>query len=135
MATSQATTFFHGGAPGRRALDWLEPPSATGARSMASYAPPGARAVIDAARPGVLDESIGYITTDRQTARAFAAVWCDERRLGGSLYEVRPEGDVDIDPDCPDGTSFRCRRALVVKVHALRVVMTIERALEVLERV
>jgi hypothetical protein len=126
--------FWHGGAPGRRPQDWLEAPEVSGARSMASYLRPADLAAIRAIKPGAIAESFVYVTTRRNAARAFASMWCDGKRQCGSLYVVQPEGELELDPDCPDGTSFRCRRAQVLLVESTQVSMDLERALMYLEQ-
>ena len=125
------TTYWHGGAPGRSALDWLEPPAVSGARSMASYCPEPEQAAFTAA--GYARADLVYVTTRRDDARVFAALWCDDNSLGGSLYEVRPEGELTLDPDCPDGTSWTCARALVVRVAVAHVQIEIGEAMAHLE--
>ncbi len=94
---------YHGGAPGLRPGQKVQPPSATGARSCADYDREHCRA------------DRVYMTTDADEATIYAAL-----SSGGGLgdvYEVEPVGE--LTPDPPGGVgaeSYSTRAATVVAV-------------------
>ena len=113
-------TFWHGGVPGLRVGDRLLPPSVTGTdRNLHQYSKEFA--------PGVQDGAKVYVTTDRNAAKAFAALYPK-----GALYRVRPEGEMTVDPDAPDGTSFACESATVEAVYDRLVNLSPARAFRIL---
>ena len=94
--------FFHGGVPDRLPGQHILPPCTTGVRSTALY---GASMVCDPSQV--------YVTTDVQAAMLFAAGHPSGR---GSVYLVKPVGELIPDPDCTtDGLSYSCDKAEVVK--------------------
>lgn len=98
--------YWHGGAPGLKPGDVLLPPDATGASSLAEY-----RAAVGAGGDVLRTDRV-FVATDRQVARGYAAL-----KPNGALYEVRPEGVLEPDPDCLlPGLSWQCERAVVVSV-------------------
>ena len=97
--------YYHGGVCGLKIGDWILPPSITGTdRTLVHY--------VDAATMG--DEHVRpdkvYVTTALRAARAFAGCLPN-----GTLYEVEPEGELEIDPDCAP-ISFMCDRAKVIRI-------------------
>lgn len=99
------TKFFHGGVRGLSVGDWILPPTETKTdRTLVHY--------VDAVTMGaeyVRPDKV-YVTTAQRAARAFAACLPN-----GTLYEVLPEGELEVDPDCsPIG--FMCDRAKIVRV-------------------
>lgn len=93
--------YFHGGAPN---LKKILPPSITQAPSCASY---GAAAVCRRDRV--------YLTKDVREAMIFAALHPSDR---GTVYEVRPVGAVENDPDYlgPPGQCVAVESADVIGV-------------------
>lgn len=88
--------------PGRLLL----PPDVTGVESLGQY-----REQLGAS-PLVLRTDRVYVASDREVARAYAAL-----RPNGALYEVVPVGEMEPDPDCMEpGLSWQCRAASVVRV-------------------
>lgn len=99
--------YFHGGYPGLKPGDLIQPPDTTGTdrRLSATAAELGAPA--HATRTDVV-----YVTTGRNVARAFAAFYPD-----GALYRVEPRGELEPDPDSGiPGLSWQCPAAEVVAV-------------------
>ena len=95
--------YYHGGFPGLKRGDYVWPPSETGVRSCSEFGAAGVH------RPDRV-----YITTDRDAAAMWAA--CFPLSLG-RVYEVKPIGDIETDPDCvADGLSFQCERARVKRI-------------------
>ncbi len=99
--------YWHGGVPGLKPGDVLVPPEVSGVSdALSEYRE------MFGVDPALLRRDRVYVATDRQVARAYAAF-----RPSGSLYEVRPEGVLEPDPDCSvDGLSWQCERAVVVSV-------------------
>lgn len=97
--------YYHGGVKGLSVGDWILPPSVTKTdRTLVQY--------VDALTLGaehVRPEKV-YITTAIRAAKAFAACLPN-----GSVYEVEPEGELEIDPDCAP-ISFMCNRARIVRI-------------------
>ena len=93
--------YFHGGYPGLKPGDLIQPPDITGTerRLSATAAEIGAPAY--STRTDVV-----YVTTGRDVARAFAAFYPDE-----------PRGQLEPDPDSGiPGLSWQCPAAEVVAV-------------------
>lgn len=69
-----------------------------------------------------------FVTSDRQFGRAWASTVGRRHgeRRSGTLYQVRPEGPLGLDPDYAMGTpvSWYCSRAVVVRVAEVEVRMT-----------
>jgi hypothetical protein len=104
MARRQLTRYWHGGVPGLRPGDRLRPAS-----QLATLPSIHAWAGYDS------DPDWVYVTVDRTHAKFHASAYLDSSdRPGGDLYNVRPRGELQPDPDYPDGISFRCRSAIVV---------------------
>ena len=98
--------YWHGGMPGLKVGDRILPPCESGTErrliDSLPYAPPD-----DVARDDVV-----YLSTDRNVAKGYAAYYPD-----GALYEVRPVGELEPDPDCNvEGLSWRAPAAEVVSV-------------------
>lgn len=92
--------YYHGGSPGIKCGEFILPPTATGAKSLADY---GAE--------GVCRRDRVYITTIYEAAVMFAAGIKD-----GMVYECVPSGILEPDPDCIDpGVSFQCEKAMVIR--------------------
>jgi len=124
---SAERTYWHGGpaglAPGSRLLS----PAVTGhtsipAPELAALAP------FDVGRRNRV-----YFTVDRQMARGHAAA-AGIRAGRGALYRVRPDGDVEHDPDFPPGISWCARSALILAVDELDVTMTDQQLSQALNR-
>lgn len=98
---------FHGGPPGLRPGDAILPPSETGVRCSSDYGAAGTHR-----RDRV------YLTDSLAAATMFAALHPSGR---GQVYEVRPDGPLEPDPDCrAEGLSFQCPRATVVRMFKVR---------------
>jgi len=97
------TSYFHGGPRGLRRI---LPPSVTGAHSSAEFG------------NHVVRHDRVYVTTNYTAAAMYAALQpCGK----GVVYEVRPLGKLEHDPDCKDlGLSFQCESALVLKATRLK---------------
>lgn len=82
--------YFHGGAPGLRAGDLIEPRPSDDTRHLRDGCP-----TCEARRRGEQlpeddnDPSLVYVTTDREYARIYAAGYGD-----GALYRVEPVGEL-----------------------------------------
>lgn len=112
------TRWWHGGAPGLRPGDRILPASRLSDVAALGYALEGYPA----------DPSTVYITSDKTLARAYAGKWTDgTRRIGGDLYNVRPRGQLNPDPDYIDDPACQtCTSAVVVAVAERRITMTLE---------
>lgn len=107
---ADALHYFHGGYGGLRVGDMILPPSVTGAVSTASY---GAASVCRRDRV--------YVTSRFDNAVDAAAVHPSGR---GKVYEVKPLGDLTVDPDAlrlpgQEPWSWECLKAVVVAVHRI----------------
>lgn len=103
--------YFHGGVPGMKPGDLIEPqPLGEGAHLLDGCP------VCEARKTGVqlptddLDASLVYVTTDREYARIYAAGYPD-----GALYVVEPVGDLTPSPD--PVPSWGCPAARVTGVY------------------
>lgn len=108
--------YFHGG-PRRIARDKLVlPPAQTGARTTAEVGP----AEVRERMLRVHRRDRVYLTTDPEAARVFASL---AEPGGGHVYEVRPIGDIEPDPDYigDGGEGVCCSSARVVRVVERRV--------------
>ena len=114
------TTYFHGGIPGLWPGQRILPPEATGTRVTHDMAATG-RLAEEVARTYRPDRV--YLTTDRLQADIYAAVYPTGGRLGGAVYRVCPDGDVELDPDWlgEDGVSVHAPAATILGVVALAV--------------
>lgn len=93
--------YFHGGPKGRQRGGFILPPNLTRAKTLANY---GAG--------GVCRTDRVYVTTDLRAALLYAA-----GVPKGVIYEVKPVGELEPDPDCLEpGLSFQCESAKVVRV-------------------
>lgn len=96
VGPQDGVTYYHGGP---RNLRKILPVSVTGAKGQAHYGN-------HLAKPHKV-----YLTTDPKCAALFA---CGYPK--GSIYIVRPVGELVEDPDCVQkGLSFECEKADVVK--------------------
>lgn len=98
--------YFHGGKPGLKVGEYLLPPDRQTERTKGH--------LVDYLLPGqekFMHRDKVYITTEKRIAKVFAAVLPN-----GALYEVEPEGEMTIDPDCQDGRSWMCEQAKIIKV-------------------
>lgn len=101
------TTYFHGGYPGLKPGDLIQPPDATGTEHRLSAVSAELGGPAHATRMDVV-----YLTTGRDVARAYAAFYPD-----GALYRVEPHGGLEPDPDSGiTGLSWQCPAAEVVAV-------------------
>lgn len=107
------TRFWHGGTPGLRPGQRILP------ASKVERLPLSAITLVDG------DQHYANVTTDRALARGFAAFTiAADGTLGGSLYNVRPVGDLVADPDYPVGVAYKCTAAVIVSVAELRPAIT-----------
>jgi rifampin ADP-ribosylating transferase len=95
------TTYYHGGPRGRMRGEFLLPPVVTRARSLSEF---GAA--------GVHRMDRVYVTTMLDAALIYAAGW-----PRGVIYECKPIGALEPDPDCSlPGLSWQCEKARVLRV-------------------
>ncbi|MER6976021.1 hypothetical protein [Streptomyces carpinensis] len=108
MTTSPpGVRLFHGGVPGLRPGDRVLPPIATGVEHTLT----GTAQALGASPEHARGDRV-YVTIGRDVARVYAAVKPD-----GALYQVEPDGPLEVDPDCEvPGVSFACQAAAVVRV-------------------
>lgn len=93
---------YHGGVPGLKIGELVLPPTETGAMSSSDF---GACHVHRRDRV--------YVSSDPLGAAIFAALHPSGK---GCVYEVRPLGDIEPDPDCDQpGLSWQCERATVLR--------------------
>lgn len=101
------TRYFHGGPGGLRLLEWIQPPIITGARRTDQDTPPELQVI---ARRVYRADRV-YVATDINAAAVFAAC-----ARAGTIYEVAPFGELEVDEDCGEpGLSFACLRARVLR--------------------
>ncbi len=115
-------TYFHGGRSGLHVGDRILPPAVTGAPAMADSLPAGHE--LESAATRVTDRSKVYLTDTADLARFFAALHpCGDRKRGGDVYRVVPDGPVEDDPDYhgEPGRSVRCGSAVIVGIVATGV--------------
>lgn len=119
--------YFHGGAPGLRPGDLIEPqPLGKGAHLVDGCPTCEARKTGQQLSTDELDPSMVYVTTDREYARLYASGY-----PRGALYVVDPVGELTPAPD--PVPSWGCSAARVTAVYDAYVVMT-ERQLRKLQR-
>jgi Rifampin ADP-ribosyl transferase len=101
---------FHGGTRKLHRGDVLLPPERTGAPTTADF---GAAGVC---RPDRV-----YLTTDLEAARLFAIM--APPKGNGSVYEVEPIGDLEVDPDylAEDESAYAVPMARILRVVERRV--------------
>lgn len=115
--------YFHGGAPGLKPGDLIEPqPLGEGKHLVDGCATCEARRAGQQLKADDLDASLVYVTTDREYARLYAGGY-----PRGALYVVDPIGELTPSPDpvpswgCSGarvtGTLRRLRRALGKEDH------------------
>jgi hypothetical protein len=93
--------WFHGGVPGLKVGDYIEPPTKTGFDTIRRY---GEAGTVECARV--------FITRDPRYAASYAATYGR-----GDVYEVEPEGQRGEDETYfIAGLSQWCERARVVRV-------------------
>lgn len=103
--------YFHGGAPGLRAGDLIEPqPLSEGGHLVDGCPTCEARKAGHQLPSDDLDPSLVYVTTDREYARVYAAGY-----PMGALYVVQPAGELTPSPD--PVPSWGCSSALVTGVY------------------
>lgn len=114
------TRYWHGGAPGLKPGDLVEPRASDDARHLVDGC-----AVCEARRQGKQlaeddnNPNLVYLTTDRDYARIFAAGY-----PRGGLYVVEPVGEL-VDRSAHDpAPSWGCAAARVVSVHDRLVVLS-----------
>jgi hypothetical protein len=118
--SSLAPNFFHGGVPGRRVGDVLLPGHAdhrylVGCPDCEAQRQGEHVAIDPPTPPGWV-----YASEDRAYARFYAS-----RAVGGTLYRVRLEGEVEVSvEDPPEFRAWRARRAVVLQVLETKVVLT-----------
>jgi hypothetical protein len=99
--------YFHGGYPGLKPGDLIQPPDTTGTGHRLSAIAAEHNGPAHSTRTDVV-----YVTTGRDVARAFAAFYPD-----GALYRVEPLGDLEPDPDSGiTGLSWQCPAARIAVV-------------------
>lgn len=110
--------YFHGGAPGLRPGDLIEPQPLGEGKHLVDGCP-----TCDARKAGQqlevddLNPDLVYVTTDREYARLYAAGY-----PRGALYVVEPVGELSPSPD--PLPSWGCSGARVTGVYDACVVMT-----------
>lgn len=110
--------YFHGGTPGLKVGDLIEPRQPGDAGHLVDGCP-----TCEARKSGQplptdnLDPSKVYVTTDREYARIYAAGYPN-----GALYVVEPMGDLTPSPD--PVPSWGCSAAFVTGVYDAVVRMT-----------
>jgi hypothetical protein len=110
--------YFHGGAPGLRPGDVIEPQPLGEGKHLVDGCP-----TCDARKAGQqlptddLDPHLVYVTTDREYARLYAAGYPH-----GALYVVDPLGDLTPSPD--PAPSWGCTAARVTGVYDAYVVLS-----------
>ena len=103
--------YFHGGAPGLKVGDLIEPqPLGDGAHLVDGCPTCEARKSGQQLPTDNLDASLVYVTPDREYARVYAAGY-----PGGALYVVEPIGDLTPSPD--PVPSWGCLAARVTGVY------------------
>lgn len=112
-------SYWHGGAPGLSVGNEIHP--AVELPKPMAYSNP--EYDTDPARV--------YVTTDKNFAASFASQWIDTKRLkagGGTLYRVRPVGELEIDPDYAHvpGLAYSCSSAVIEKIEKRKIFETIE---------
>lgn len=111
-----AATYWHGGVAGLEKGARILSPSASGTNPFPLGIPEGLASYDVGRRDRV------YFTTDRELARVFASL--ETERIGrGALYQVRPEGVAQPDPDF-EPVSWQSRSAVIVAVAESDVQMT-----------
>lgn len=100
------TRLWHGGAPGLKVGELLLPPSETGTEHSLT-----GHALADDVETGLMRSDLVYLTTDRASARAYAAAYPN-----GALYVAEPLGEQEPDPDAPE-IAIRCPRARITAVY------------------
>lgn len=104
-------TYWHGGPAGLNPGDTLLP------RTQLPQLPP-AFGSVTGEQLAALDQYAEhdpahvYVTTDEQLAGHFAG-WHARHPAGGTVYEVRPDGQLTTDPDFP-AVSYRCPSATII---------------------
>lgn len=102
-----ARAYYHGGKPGLSVGDRILPAAETGDEGTLL---PYAQAFDE---HGAQRTDRVYVTIDRETARAFAAIYPK-----GDLYRVIPDDPIEIDPSCKvAGLSFQTTGATIVSVY------------------
>lgn len=106
--------YFHGGISGLYSGDRILPPSVTGLPSSADFA----HGMEELAAKVVRRDRV-YLTTNVEVARMWAGLHPDgDRKRGGDVYRVIPDGDVepDLDYTGDDGMSVQAASALIVGI-------------------
>lgn len=108
MSALQAR-YFHGGVPGLRSGDLIEPQPFDRGAHLVDGCP-----VCEARRSGTPSDydrnhrfDRVYVTTVRFIAKCFAAGYPN-----GALYRVEPLGDLEADPEHPDSFAVQAARVL-----------------------
>jgi hypothetical protein len=121
--------YWHGGAPGLKAGELIEPRPAGDRRHLRDGCPTcEARNRGEQLADDPNDETQIYVTTDREYARVFAAGYGD-----GALYRVEPVGDLTPTEDDP-APSWSCDAARVLSVYDALVRFTPNQARRALRR-
>jgi rifampin ADP-ribosylating transferase len=95
--------YFHGGHRGLKVGDYILPPSETGRSSVSDF---GAQSVHRKDRV--------YVTASQGDAEFFASASREP-----VVYEVKPEGQLEPDPDCISSVSFACPKAKIISIHKM----------------
>lgn len=110
--------YFHGGMPGLKPGDLIEPqPLGEGAHLVDGCPVCEARKTGKQLPTDNLDASLVYVTTDREYARVYAVGY-----PRGALYVVEPVGDLAPSPD--PVPSWGCPAARVTGVYDAYVTLT-----------
>lgn len=117
---TRLTRYWHGGHPGLRPGDAIRAASSL----------PTLPLVYTFGAGYPTDPNRVYVTTDKALGRAYASKAVHAAGVGGDLYNVRPRGPLEHDPDyLPEVPCFTCSSAVIVSVVERGITMTI--ALEV----
>jgi hypothetical protein len=92
--------YFHGGNRGLRVGDYVLPPNVASG--------------VDFAGHPLHQKDRVYVSTALAHAHFFASA-----RPNPIVYEVEPEGAIELDPDCNVGVSFICPKAKIVAIHEI----------------
>ena len=112
---SGRTRFWHGGHPGLRPGDTI--------RAAATL--PTLPLVYTFGADYPTDPNCVYVTTDKTLARSYAAKAIHAGGVGGDLYNVRPRGPLEHDPDyLPEVPCFTCSTAVITGVVERGITMT-----------
>ncbi|WP_234790996.1 hypothetical protein [Mycolicibacterium wolinskyi] len=120
-----ATTYYHGGVPGKRPGELLYPAAHMGLDYTSAYmCQPGLRAL---AKPKYRPDLV-YFTTHLGSARGYAARYGEWGRvMPGDVYVVEPQGPLEPDPDFDHP---KVGGVYAASTQPLRITAVVERGVE-----